>query len=241
MRRTMWRPTVITAAVLAAALTLTGCFGGSRPKTLSSAPTGPPSIYVAIGGDETVGLGSNAPLRDAWPQLFFRDALPANTVFVNFGTVGATVADALTDELPDALAQHPTIATVWLNLNDLLAGVAPTTYEAQLQSLVHRLRQGGATRVLVANALPLDEVSGLFPGRPQAATAALVAQYNTAVARVAASEGATVVDIHSLGESAGGGQGLADLVASGGLPTTAGHAAVARAFGDALRSKTLRA
>lgn len=218
------------------AMALTGCFAASGPKTIASTPPGPPSVYVALGGGETAGRGSDAPLRDAWPQLFFRMALPLNTVFVNFGTAGATTADALTGELPDALSQHPTIATVWLNLNDLLAGVAPGTYESRLDELVHRLRQGGTTRVLVANALPLDQLPGLFPGRSAAAIAGLTAQYNGAVGRVAAREGAIVVDLHTVGEAAVVANRFQDLVGDDGLPTTAGHAAVAKAFTDALRA-----
>jgi lysophospholipase L1-like esterase len=193
-------------------------------------------VYVAVGGDETAGRGSGAPLRDAWPQLFFRAALPLNTVFVNFGTARATTADALAGELPDALAQHPTIATVWLDLNDLLAGVAPATYESQLSELVHRLRQGGTTRVLVANVFPLDQLPGLFPGRSATAIAAIVAQYNAAIGQVGAREGAIVVDLHMLGEGAVGAHRFPALVDDDGLPTTLGHAAVAKAFTDALRA-----
>jgi lysophospholipase L1-like esterase len=234
-RRSMRSPLLVLAAVGVAA---SGCFAGAGPKSVASAPTGPPSVYVAVGGGETAGLGSDAPLRDAWPQLFFRSALPRNTVFVNFGTGGASAADALTDELPDALAQHPTIATVWLNLDDLANGVAPAVYETQLQDVVNRLRQGGATRVLVANALPLDQLPSLFPGRQASTVAAMVAQYNAVIQRVTVRAGATLVDLHALGEAAVAGQRLAELVGANGMPTTAGHAAVAKAFADALRAKT---
>jgi lysophospholipase L1-like esterase len=192
-------------------------------------------VYVALGAGETAGVGTDVPLRNAWPQLFFRTALPINTIFVNFGTNDVTTADALSAELPDALAQHPTIATVWLNANDILTGVAPSTYEAQLDQLVHRLRQGGATRVLVANTLPLDQLPTLFPGRAPSAMRNLVDDYNTAIARVAARERALLVDLHAMGVAAEATHQFQDLVDSDGTLSTAGQAAVAKVFGDALR------
>jgi lysophospholipase L1-like esterase len=214
---------------------LSGCFAGAGER-VATIPTGPTSVYVALGSGETAGLGSDTPLRDSWPQLFFRAALPLNTVFVNFGTDGATTADALSFEVPDALAQHPTIATVWLNLNDLMNGVTPATYEAELQQVVHRLRQGGATRVLLANALPLDRLPALVPDQSATAVGTTVAQYNAATARVATREGAILVDLHTLGEAAAAANRLPQLLTNDGRPSTAGHAAVAKAFADALRA-----
>jgi lysophospholipase L1-like esterase len=231
MRKRRWPAAIVAATVV---LALTGCFAGSGAK-VAPAPTGPTSVYVALGSDETAGLGRDTPLADSWPQLFFRTALPLNTVFVNFGTSGATAADALSFELPDALAQHPTIATVWLNLNDLLDGVVPASYATELQDVVHRLRQGGVRRVLLANALPLDRVPALFPDESAGAVKATVGRYNEATARVAAREGAILVDLHALGETAAAANRLPDLVTDDGLLSAAGHVAVAKAFADALR------
>ena len=39
------------------------------------------------------------------------------------------------DELPAALAVHPTVASVWLNVNDLVQGVSAADYGAQLRQL----------------------------------------------------------------------------------------------------------
>jgi hypothetical protein len=67
---------------------------------------------VAVGANETVGLGADDPLRDAWPQILFRTVLPRGTVFVNLGSPGATVANALDREVADAIALSPTLVTV---------------------------------------------------------------------------------------------------------------------------------
>jgi acyl-CoA thioesterase-1 len=109
--------------VLVLAVALSGCFAPPKAAPVASAPAGPAPVYVALGAAETVGVGSQRPLVDAWPQLFFRK-LPVNATFVNFAITGDTVDQAITDELPDAEAQHPTLATVWLNVDDVLAARA---------------------------------------------------------------------------------------------------------------------
>ena len=248
------------AAVVAAALALvTGSCssnGGANarrataPATTSAAP---PPVYVAVGASETAGVGAEVPLRDGWPRVLFRTAMPENTVFVNMGIPGATVAQALADELPLALDQKPTVVTVWLNVNDIIAGVAPADFERELGTLVHQLRRGGAARVLVANTPPLDHLPAYLACRPDPPAAAppcalgttlpppdvvdqAVDDYNAATARVAAREGANLVDLHAVGLSARE-AGIEDALVSrdGFHPNSGGHQAVATAFAQVLR------
>jgi len=190
--------------------------------------------------------------RSAWPQVLYTTALRRGAVFYNFGVPGATVGAALIGELPEALAVHPDLVTVWLNVNDLLRGVAVEDYEAQLRRLVHELRRGGATRVLVANTPWLDRLPAYLPclpggptgagptcplrGRPVPdpdALDALVDAYNAAIARVVVREGAVLVDLHAFGEVP---LLHPEYVSDDGFhPSDAGHVAVAAAFAEALR------
>src|SRR5207244_884637 len=78
--------------------------------------------YVAVGASETTGVGSQTPLREAWPRLLFRSSMPSNTVFVNMGVPGATVAQALRLEVGPTLDLKPAIVTDCLNVNDIIAG-----------------------------------------------------------------------------------------------------------------------
>src|SRR5439155_3713731 len=49
----------------------------SRPVARPSAtPSAAPLVYVAVGASESVGVGASDPLRNAWPQVFYRTALP---------------------------------------------------------------------------------------------------------------------------------------------------------------------
>jgi hypothetical protein len=138
-----------------------------------------------LGGDETFGatLSDDTRLREVWPQLLYRRALPKDAVFYNLATrVGGLTAEAIPDALELLDELRPTLVTLWTN----------TTDELEILNLVRHLRGEGATRVLVA------------------AT-------NEVVAKVAAAEGATVVEV------------------AGAPVSPADHRAVAEAFADALR------
>jgi lysophospholipase L1-like esterase len=245
-----------TAAASLALLVLAACSNGSpggspaaAAATARPAPTPTPQVvYAAVGASETVGIGTTDPRRQAWPAVLYVTALPSTAIFYNLGIPGETTQAALTDELPEALAVQPTLATVWLNVNDVIAGVAPADYEARLGQLVHALRRGGATRVLVANTPYLDRLPAYLSCRagtgPNCAQLghlptpeelnATVDAYNAATARVTAREGATLVDLHAGGE-------VPDLHPTwvgvdGFHPSAEGYANIADQFAAAIRS-----
>jgi lysophospholipase L1-like esterase len=211
-------------------------------------------VYVAVGASESVGVGASDPLRNAWTQVFYRSALPRSAVFVNMAVSGSTVAEALAGQVPNAVALSPDVVTVWLNVNDLIRGVPAASYEADLTKLLTALRRGGATKVLVANTPPLDDLPAYRACLPAPATAgpcalgpglqglvpapatlnAAVDAYNAAIARVAAAGGAVLVDLHAAGLAARQNGTEASLVGSDGFhPSDAGHALVATAFATA--------
>lgn len=200
-------------AVAVALAVAAGCSPGGRAETPAAAPARDQETYVAVGADDTLGVGLDRPLVDEWPKVLFRDELPRGTVFVNVAAERATVADALDQQVPLALELEPTLVTVWLNLDDLALGTPVATYERQLGDLVRALRRDGDTRVLVANT---PEFTSADPAR--------VAAYNAAIARVARAEGAELVDLHA-----------ADVAApSRSHPSPEGHAAIAKAFAAVL-------
>ncbi|MGI8809999.1 MAG: SGNH/GDSL hydrolase family protein [Acidimicrobiales bacterium] len=231
------------AVVVMSALVLGAC-SFSRPEVLPPpADTGPAPVYVAIGASETTGVGSDQPLRDGWPRVLHRIAMPPGSVMVNMGIPGATVTQALAEEVDAALAARPNLVTVWLNVNDMTRGVTAAEYERQLESLVRRLRRSVNTRVLVANTPPLDLLPAFQSGRLFGELAdpddvqALVAAYNAAIARVVQRHGAHLVDLHAVGMAARAAGTEATLISRDGFhPSTAGHAKVAEAFAEVLRA-----
>ena len=224
-------------------LVATAC-SPSRPEVLPPPDESePPPVYVAVGASETTGVGSGQPLRDGWPRILHRTALPAGAVFVNMGIPGATVAQALAEEVNDTVAARPHLITVWLNVNDLVAGVGTADYDRQLDTLLRSLRRRATTRILVANTPPLDRLPAYQAGRilaevpSEEALQERVAAYNQAIARAAARQGAVVVDLHAAGMAARAAGTDAQLISRDGLhPNNAGHAAIAAVFADALRA-----
>lgn len=186
-------------------------------------------LYIAVGASETVGQGADDPANQAWTQVFFRTALPRGYRFVNLGISGATTARALAEEVPPAVEQEPDLVTVWLNVNDIRAGVGPSAYETQLRDLVRRLRRDGKTEVLVANTPPLD-ILPVTRGFGALANI-IVSQYNEVIARVVKEEGAHLVDLYAAGVAARDRGEAAQLISRDGFhPSTAGHATVAAEF-----------
>jgi lysophospholipase L1-like esterase len=246
--RTRW-----AALAMLAAAVLTACSNAGAGGVASSVPSpGQESstVYAAVGASESVGVGADNPTRDAWPQVFFKNALPESAVLYNFGIPGETVEQALVDEVPEALSVQPTLVTVWLNVNDIIDGVAVQQYQDELDQLVRLMRRGGAARVLVANTPYLDRLpaylycrSGNAPSgiscppalatTPPSLLNAIVTAYNSAIAQVAAREGALLVDLHAQGE-------VPDLhpdwVGTDGFhPSSAGYTEIARVFASALK------
>jgi acyl-CoA thioesterase-1 len=233
--------------LLAAAALLTACSGGGGQAAAATPRPSPPVVYAAIGASETIGIGTEDPTRQSFPQRLFQRLGPG-TVFYDFGLPSESTAAALKDELPPALDVHPTIVTVWLNVDDLIGGIPVTDYEPELDQLVAALRKTGA-RVAVANTPHLDHLPAYAACRPDPPAGAkcplasitlpppdqvdaLVQGYNAAIARVAAKEGATLVDLYAAGE-------VPDLhpeyVGRDGFhPSGAGAAAIADTFATAL-------
>jgi len=256
-------PTVLgVGLVLLATLLATACTASRTAATPRPTPSTPPLVYVAVGASESVGVGATDTHRNAWTQVFFRTALPRSAVFVNMAVPGSTVAEALAAQVPEAVALSPDVVTVWLNVNDILQGVTPASYEGDLTRLVTALRRGGATKVLVANTPPLDDLPAYracLPGAPATTTQGapcpvsgalagavpapatldtVVDAYNAAIARVASASGAVLVDLHAAGLLARQNGTEASLVSSDGFhPSDAGYALVAKTFAGAYAGK----
>lgn len=99
-------------AFLVAALTLSACATTPTTGAQPSPPAPARVVYAAIGASETYGIGASDRSLQAWPRVFTNDVLPRSAVLYNFGIPGATTAQALHDEVPAAVAVHPTLVTV---------------------------------------------------------------------------------------------------------------------------------
>jgi hypothetical protein len=230
---------------------LTACGSSTTSRVAKSQPAARVVRYVAVSGNDGFGGGTDDPLLDAWPQQFFRRSLPLGTVFVNTSDPDATVAQAISDQLPTDVASSPTLVTVWLVAADLLDQVPAPTYGARLLGLLNTLRDRGTATVLVGNAPPAAQLpgymaclAGTVPGSrrfrcptslpdPQTMAAA-VASYNTVIASDAAVSGSVLVDLSSAVTAAVARGGPAFLAPTGTDVSNAGSTLLATTFGTAL-------
>jgi lysophospholipase L1-like esterase len=204
-------------------------------------------LYVAVGASDAVGVGARRPRVEAWPRVLHRQAFPRASRFVNLGVSGSTVASALAGQVPKAERLEPDVVTVWLVVNDVVAGVDVDDYEAALDRVVGRLRRDGTTTVLVGNCPSLDRMPAYLFWRevaalPDAVEAnRIVAGYNDAIDRVVSRYGATLVDLHAAGLAARRAGVESQFFASDGFhPSTAGHRAIAAAFAHVLTEPALQ-
>jgi lysophospholipase L1-like esterase len=247
--------------VLAVAMSAAACTGAGADRSVDAgtSPGAPrPVTYAAVGASETAGIGTEDPVEDAWPKVLWR-TLPAGSVLYDFGVPGSTARQALREQVGSAIEVGADIATVWLNVNDLLHGVPPERFGRQLDAVVHGLSRDGRTMVLVANTprlntLPVYLACRSTVGRyvtpagvvvacpsdetiqtpPPTAVRAAVAAYNEEIDRVVREEGAVLVDLHALGDVP---NEHPEYVSEDGFhPSTEGAATIADLFEVALEA-----
>lgn len=229
----------LAIVVLLPVLFLSACGGASvtsrATKAAVSTHTGP-LIYVALGASDGVGVGTSDPARDNWPTVLSGE-LGQPVHLDNLSMTGETVADALKSELPLVVKVQPNVVTVWLAVDDFVAGVSLATYTDQLTTLLHTLHLQTPARVYVGNIPDL----ALLPAASGVNTAALIkviAQWNATIAKIAAAQGATLVDLYS------GAPELArnpEYISSDGFhPSTAGAERIAQFFAGIIRPSLAR-
>lgn len=219
-----------------------------KPAAPRPSPTPTPAIpvsYVAIGDSLTFGTGADNPSTQSYPALIGAH-LPAGTTFLNLGVPGMTLDGALTGELPQALAAHPSVATVWLGANDIFQGNCPqvesscatevATLEANLDRMLSALRDAHV-RVFVANLADFHIIPATAGGDPQYCTlkpkvsgACWIpgSAVNAAIVRVAGRYNDPVIDVYAATKTL---WGHPEFVSSDGLHlSTAGYAALADLF-----------
>jgi len=118
-----------------------------------------PIRYAALGASDTVGSGSRAPARENWTARI-RAALPEDTVYERFARGGITLAQAMTVEVPKAIAFRPTLVTMWLSVNDALGHVPLATYQKSLQATLERLTRETEAQVVLLN---VPDLAALAP------------------------------------------------------------------------------
>lgn len=202
--RRVSRPRVVVAIMLIVLL-LAACGGapsgtparsrqsGSAGASAQPAALPPQRSYVALGASDAFGIGTDDPKTQAWP-IALAHLLGKDIHLVDLGIPGATVAQAIRDELPVALDVQPAIVTIWLAVNDFDANVPLPTYERQLSRLITALAAGTHARIFVGN-MPDLTLIPYFASRNHQQLLSQVQAWNAGIATVCKSTGASLVSI----------------------------------------------
>lgn len=178
--------------------------------------TGSTLRYVALGDSYTIGTSVEA--RQRFPDQLVAALGPTPrslALTANLGVNGYTSADLIGDELPALEALDPQFVTVLIGVNDIVRGVPPAAYEANVETILDALRARLPPDRIVTVAIPDYTVTpaGADYGDPARQHAAIVAA-NSTMARLSAERSICFVDIFDISLRASGDR---TLVASDGL------------------------
>jgi len=206
----------------------------TQSPTVTPTPSPTAAIrYVAIGASDTVGVGATDPATGSWPARVAK-LLPPGSAFVNVGVSGSIALQARTAQLPGALAQRPTVVSIWLAVNDMNATIEPASFANDLGAIVDALVSGTDAKIFVGNVPDVRPVPA-YKDADKVALFALINGYNSAIAAIAAKYPGrvTLVDLFT---------GSAPLVSTltvsgdGFHPSDAGYQLIADRFADAMRA-----
>ncbi|MDX1513786.1 MAG: SGNH/GDSL hydrolase family protein, partial [Gammaproteobacteria bacterium] len=190
--------------------------------------------YMALGDSLAAGYGAQPAIQGYVYPLYQRgvfDRTPS-TLFANAGVPGATSADVLQFQVPQAVQRfRPHVVTITVGGNDLLAilnGADPAAvlfqFQNNLAAILASLRAGlPDSDIIVGNLYTIQDIPG---------AEAVVPVFNQTVAAVSAQFDARVADVYSefIGRN---GLLLIDRNGAGAFevhPTNAGYRAMADAF-----------
>jgi lysophospholipase L1-like esterase len=233
--------TVICAAFVSAC-SAPGAAQQSQTRVPTASPSSPPATatvasgikYVAIGASDSVGVGASDPAKGSWPAIV-ASRLPAGSPpYTNLGVSGSLALQAVTQQLPGAIAQRPSLVSVWLAVNDLNATIEPASFAEALGQIVDGLVQKTGATIFVGTVPDLRAVP-VYADVDKARLLAGIQAYNDAIAAIAARNPTRVkvVDLFT---------GSAALVSSGTVsgdgfhPSDEGYQLIAERFASAMRA-----
>ena len=153
--------------------------------------------YVALGDSYTIGTSVAAVER--WPNQLvagLRPVAPGFELVANLGVNGYTSADLIREEMPALAVLRPDFATLLIGVNDVVQGVAPGTYAANVAVTLEGLLALLPANSIVTIAIPDYTVTpaGSDYGDPREQHDAIVAA-NETISRLAGDRGIAYVDI----------------------------------------------
>ena len=111
--------------------------------------------YVALGDSYTIGTAVDP--ADRFPEQLVRALADTPTpldLVANLGVNGYTTADLIRDELPVLAGLRPAFVTLLIGVNDVVAGVTATAYEANVITILDAVEATVPVQRIVTVAIP---------------------------------------------------------------------------------------
>jgi len=154
-------------------------------------------VWVSLGGSAGIGLGGSSTDERSWTDRLYASMPPVLAPhYHDLSAPGSTIAMARVVQLPAALDLRPDAVTLWLVIDDLLAGTTLESYGDDLRATLDSLTGAGA-RVIVGNVPALlkgDQTSDDVPGLLRT-HGPMVEDWNRAIARLADRTGVELIDL----------------------------------------------
>ena len=208
----------------------------ARPTASPSPSAGPAGVirYVALGASDSVGIGATDPARGSWPARVAA-LMPSGSTFTNLAVSGSLALQALREQLPGAIAQRPTVVTVWLAVNDLNATIEASSYGESLGAIVDGLVRSTDATIFVGNVPDLRSVP-VYASVDKARLLVGITAYNDVIAAVAAKASGRAVPVDLFTGSAAL-VSTATVSSDGFHPSDSGYQLIADRFAAAMRAK----
>jgi lysophospholipase L1-like esterase len=180
--------------------------------------------YVALGDSYTIG--TSVAEADRWPDQLVAamgSGFGPLKLVANLGVNGYTSDDLIRDEVPALAGLRPDFVTLLVGVNDVVRGVAPAIYAANVDAILDKLLRLLPANRIVTVATPDYTVTpaGSDYGDPRQQHDAIVAANDT-MARLAADREIAYVDVFDVSLRAAADR---SLVADDGLhPSAAQYA-----------------
>jgi acyl-CoA thioesterase I len=160
--------------------------------------------YVALGDSYTIGTALDRA-TDRWPDRLVvalagaEAAGPSLELVANLGVNGFTSRDVIEVELPRLADLRPEFASLLVGVNDVVQGVSPATYRANVERILDELLRSLPANRIVTVATPDYTVTpqGANYGDPVVQSAS-IRSANAALQALATERGIAFVDIHDL-------------------------------------------
>ncbi|MDQ1173328.1 phosphatidylinositol alpha 1,6-mannosyltransferase [Microbacterium testaceum] len=213
--------------------------GVARPAAPAASGTrGRWTRFVALGDSLTEGLcdasrmpsGQYRGWADRLAELLAHTSDAGPFRYANLAVRSRRVRHLIDEQIPAALALEPDLVSILIGANDLV-GPAPVlpALVAEVESAVRAIRRTGADVLLVTTFLPRRPAARIFARR--------FAAYNVHLRRIAAEQGAILLDLEAVGEIGETSMWADDLVHL----SSAGHRLVAYRAAEALGVPDARA